>query len=580
MSTSKLTVSIFFWCMLYFHDIKAWVPPDKELHLFVDFSGIQNVTGLQIRQHAPTKTYEILVQGDAPWERENDLLAFGYNSLVQVSSADWRIYYDMFGPSGRYMGVAVSQDGGITWIKPLLNIVPLNGSSANNIVLPRDPSKDRIEPGTVFLDTNPHARPDERFKAVLSVNGAASMYASADGYHFESMTAPGAPPLLTGSDTQDVVFWDRRLQNGSGAYVYYGRSHLRGGQHVSCASVHPGASVAEPGRSINRFEIGDNVTHWPVHSADAPGCTIFNTDVSDPPCIDLYTSAVIPVGDAYFFFPMMYNHFDTTYAQGRSNDGLLEARMAVSRDGHSDVHYISRAAWLPRGSGSHRLNHTGVYQGAFDSASTAVARGFFERGDYTIMVGYGSQYTHGGYAGFSLPGGPVLSGLQKLVLRRNGFVSLSTTSDVYGAIGKFQTNDFLLPTCTNTSSQLVLQLNIFVAIGSGATVRLLNASNGGVVGEMCHIAVVQQDGHASQNFFIDDAVHNREGVGLVYGLGTFLVLVACPVWLLKLSILDSHQVIFEAFVQSNKVVQTCQRLSFRYTEFKPRFCSHITSTTL
>lgn len=37
--------------------------------------------------------------------------------------------------------------------------------------------------------------------------------------------------------------------------------------------------------------------------------------------------------------------------------------------------YLSRDAWLERGVGQPRLNHTGVYEGAFDAASNAVVRG-------------------------------------------------------------------------------------------------------------------------------------------------------------------------------------------------------------
>lgn len=50
------------------------------------------------------------------------------------------------------------------------------------------------------------------------------------------------------------------------------------------------------------------------------------------------------------------------YSQGRGNDGLLEARLVVSRNGHN-VSYVDRAAWLPRGDGEPRFNHTGVYEG-------------------------------------------------------------------------------------------------------------------------------------------------------------------------------------------------------------------------
>ena len=89
---------------------------------------------------------------------------------------------------------------------------------------------------------------------------------------------------------------------------------------------------------------------------------------------------------------------------------------------------------------------------------------------HTSLHRYGSQYTHGGYVGMGAPGGPVLSGLQRLVLRRNGFVSLSTTStDQPGVV---QTDPFALPPCT-AGAALFLQLNIATTIGRGALAELL-----------------------------------------------------------------------------------------------------------
>jgi deferrochelatase/peroxidase EfeB len=43
----------------------------------------------------------------------------------------------------------------------------------------------------------------------------ATMFSSADGFEFKNMTAK---PSLTGSDTQDVVFWDPAV-GGTGSYV-------------------------------------------------------------------------------------------------------------------------------------------------------------------------------------------------------------------------------------------------------------------------------------------------------------------------------------------------------------------------
>ena len=41
------------------------------------------------------------------------------------------------------------------------------------------------------------------------------MFSSADGFEFKNMTAK---PSLTGSDTQDVVFWDPAVGD-TGSYV-------------------------------------------------------------------------------------------------------------------------------------------------------------------------------------------------------------------------------------------------------------------------------------------------------------------------------------------------------------------------
>eukprot|EP01047_Picozoa_sp_COSAG01_P103600 COSAG01_NODE_33040_length_571_cov_0.758475_1_plen_159_part_10 len=153
----------------------------------------------------------------------------GYSSVVQVSESVIHIYYDTFGTYGRFLCVAVSQDGGKTFVKPKLGLVEFDGSKQNNIVLGKQINStglsESIEPGTVFIDTNPACKPNERFKMVATWSPAggkgmgATMFASADGFLFKNMTAE---PQLVGSDSQDVVFWDARLSPPG--YVYYGRS--------------------------------------------------------------------------------------------------------------------------------------------------------------------------------------------------------------------------------------------------------------------------------------------------------------------------------------------------------------------
>ena len=167
----------------------------------------------------------------------------------------------------------------------------------------------------------------------------------------------------------------------------------------------------------------------------------------------------------------------------RQNDGLLDVGFAASRDGRHFERF-KREPFLPRGPGRPRRGCasepgraggdvcSGVWEGAFDAGSTNVAVGIMDRGtEETIMIGAGNQYTHGGYFNFTEPGGPVLSGLQILTMRRHGFVSLRPEG--VGASGVLRTHPLVLPKCKAGSEKLILELNLHTALTGSATVELL-----------------------------------------------------------------------------------------------------------
>ena len=60
-----------------------------------------------------------------------------------------------------------------TFSRPNLGVVTFAGSKSNNIVWPR--SKTSHSPGTVFLDTNPLAELDEKFKMIAVWNPSTDM---------------------------------------------------------------------------------------------------------------------------------------------------------------------------------------------------------------------------------------------------------------------------------------------------------------------------------------------------------------------------------------------------------------------
>lgn len=75
---------------------------------------------------------------------------------------------------------------------------------------------------------------------------------------------------------------------------------------------------------------------------------------------------------------------------------------------------------------------------------------------------------------------PIKSGLQTLRMRRNGFVSLSTSGGDGSAesAGVITTEPFAVPSCP-AGQPLTLHLNIFTSIGRGAFVELRTLANQG-----------------------------------------------------------------------------------------------------
>ena len=91
---------------------------------------------VELRMHAPRKTGEVVIKADKPWE---DVI-FYYDSIVQVSATEFRIYYDAFGPLGRFMCVAVSNDT-LTWTKPVLGQVSFRNSTGIECLHPTQRSR-------------------------------------------------------------------------------------------------------------------------------------------------------------------------------------------------------------------------------------------------------------------------------------------------------------------------------------------------------------------------------------------------------------------------------------------------------
>ena len=173
--------------------------------LLVDDTLIERMSGeAELRLHSPAERAVVLTH-DQPWEGSYS----GYNTLFRDGDR-YRMYYRAAAWPGigkepsLSVCLAESRDG-IHWVRPELGLVEFQGSKKNNIILSGQVSNTFVP----FKDTNPSAKPGERYKALAALSDPTGLYAfaSPDGVHWRKMS--DAPVITRGKfDSQNVAFWD------------------------------------------------------------------------------------------------------------------------------------------------------------------------------------------------------------------------------------------------------------------------------------------------------------------------------------------------------------------------------------
>ena len=136
-------------------------------------------------------------------DEKGQLLRMYY--LGWAMKCGWKDVKKRFSADSIRVCYAESRDGGLTWIKPSLGLVSVNGSKENNCILDRDTFGHGWDNFMVFRDDNPACPPDERYKGIGAHKGL-RCFLSADGIHFRNgwlLTDEGA------FDSLNVGFWDR-----------------------------------------------------------------------------------------------------------------------------------------------------------------------------------------------------------------------------------------------------------------------------------------------------------------------------------------------------------------------------------
>ena len=329
-------------------------PPMPHL-LFVDEQDIAAMDDrLEKRVQAPVKNDRVISPTE-PWE---SWAVFAYNHVVAgTATRPHRMYYDCIEGSGvppggfddlggtlahRRICLAESVDGK-TWTKPKLGIFPWTDPSTNktttdNNILLEDSGN------SVFQE------PDGTWKMVCST----SAYASKDGLRWTRL-----PFTKTAEDdTKPTAYWDPALSK----YVV---SVRRDCSPSDCQWENGSVVHAKSTRFVGRC-VTSNLSNWQQEiPAGASGCpVVFGPDDLDPERVDVYTNAWTPYPSidepvVQLFFPSFYHHFLSQAPFGFGNDGLLDIRLAISRDGKSVTYPTARnarAPWVPLGY-NHCVSH-------------------------------------------------------------------------------------------------------------------------------------------------------------------------------------------------------------------------------
>lgn len=347
----------------------------SRLQLFTDDYLIDALRGVELRLNHPTAR-EVAMVFDAPWE--GDTCAY---VTVLADGGGYRMYYR--GSTGSTKPVhpevtcmAESIDG-IVWSRPKLGLFDFEGSRDNNIVWTGS-----AHCFTPFVDTNPAAPEDERYKALVIMRpggdpkAKVALFAliSADGVHWEQMRE--APIITDGAfDSQNLAFWDAVR----GEYVCYYRDFKNGIRMIKRATS----------KDFRTWSAGQEVTY------------------TGAPPEHLYTNAIAP----YLREPSIYLGFPKRFVPERKvvpdhrNDGISDGVFMSSRDG-LHFHLWNEAFIRP---GLDRENWT--------DRNVMTAWGLMELKPGEISLYYSEHYQH------------PTNRLTRATIRTDGFCSLHAVGE-------------------------------------------------------------------------------------------------------------------------------------------------------
>lgn len=360
--------------------------------LFVDDYLVEQKTNV-VRTYHPFKKYpgNPVLTAEKPWEGTQ---VYVYGTVLPAEDGSgYRMWYHAW--NGEYRNLYATSRDGINWEKPNLGLVSFQGSKENNIFfrLTREDHMPQV------IHTPWEKDPKRRYKLMYHdygrtpphhlVTGFGGAY-SPDGINWT--LAPNSPVLLNADDVGNFV-WDPHTKR----YIGYPK-------------------IITPVRGYWRrcfgFTAAKDFENWPHAELILVPDEIDDSWVTeDKQHTDFYGLSGFAYESGYIGFLWIFRVTDG------DNDGPIYCELVSSRDGinwiRQEPHNGQRIPILPNGP-----------EGSWDAGTLVTINHPLVEGDTIKLWHSGRNLTH------SQSGPNVSSGIGLATLRKDGFASLDTTTNI------------------------------------------------------------------------------------------------------------------------------------------------------
>ena len=423
LSRLKLVFLALPFCILTFSIASSPILIDSKKQLFLDDYLIASMKGV----HRTVQKAHKFPGNPVIWptEKWEPAMATIYGSVLR-DAGKFNIWYK----SGTGVAYAESADG-ITWNKPLLNLVLEDGEPTN--ILFRKTNKTESPPDFPFCyelfgvhRDDRESDPSRRYKmGFLDIDWK---YTGKDGdpWHKGQRRGLGVAGSPDGIHWKLIENWaSEAIVDGAThwmfdpvrqKYVLYGRTRKALPEVEKAWSTNAWFKNWFSARAVARIESSDFL-HWDYQKPDtAPA--VLTADLQDKPGTEIYSMKVFPYAGIYIGLVQVFH--------ATPDDSTLDIELAVSRDTihFSRIRPLARIGGEGQGEGATFLDLGGI--GTWDRFNLSLANNDpIPVGDDLRIYYGGRMYRHGLYSGPDK--GPERGGIGFATIQRDRFVALEAS---------------------------------------------------------------------------------------------------------------------------------------------------------